>query len=77
MTWKKIKDERFEMAWYNGRHTIYIDKSTKHKGWIVGIASPSDGYTVTHPYERSKVDAINTAKILMRKSEQEFQEVIE
>jgi len=70
--WSKTIDERFEIAYHNGRQTIYANKSSKHKGWIVGIESPSDGYVVTHPNVRTKTDARNVISILINKNKDEF-----
>ena len=72
--WKIRIDDRFEKVWNNGRQSIYVNKSSKHKGWIVGIDSPSDGYALTHPKVYSENQAINIAKMLMKKSPKDFRE---
>ena len=74
MDWSKTSEQLFETGWYNGRLSIFINKSTKHTGWIVGIVSPSDGYTIVNPRVRSEVDAVNIAKMLMEKTPEEFHE---
>ena len=70
--WQKLTDESLEIAYTNGRQILYANKSSKHKGWIVSVSGPSDGFSITHPRVSGRTEAEKILKVLMSKSDEDF-----